>query len=435
MAGDQSSNSRLSTSTTYAILPEKFRDIRSMSEQLASRLTPEDQQVQSMPDVSPTKWHLAHTTWFFETFILKPHVTEYREFNPDFGYLFNSYYEAIGPRHLRAERGLLTRPSLQQVMNYRAYVDEAVGSYLKNPAVDMDGDLPGLFELGLNHEQQHQELLLMDIKHVLSCNPLAPAYRKKEPVALRTTHPLRWHSVAGGRYSIGHDGGEFSFDNEGPAHDVLVNDFAISSRAVSNGEFLEFIEDGGYERAEFWHADGWALVQAENWIAPLYWRPGDNGDWNEFTFAGICPLYHDAPVCHVSYYEASAYASWAGKRLPTEGEWEIAARTFDVGDDEENANLLETGFLRPMPSGNDVTDKPSQMKGDVWEWTQSAYVPYPGYKAAEGAVGEYNGKFMVNQMVLRGACCATPPGHARVTYRNFFHPHQRWMFAGFRLAA
>ena len=387
-----------------------------------------------MPDVSPTKWHLAHTTWFFETFILKPHARGYSEFDPDFGYLFNSYYEAIGPRHSRADRGLLTRPGLREVMLYRAHVDDAVESCLEETLSDADGELQALFELGLNHEQQHQELMLMDIKHVLSCNPLSPAYRKKEPVALRTTHPLQFHRVESGRYSIGHRRTGFSFDNEGPLHDVLVDEFAIGSRAVTNGEYLAFIEDGGYRKPEFWHADGWATLNKEGWAAPLYWRRGEDDSWNEFTFAGICPLYHDAPVCHVSFYEASAYAAWAGKRLPTEAEWEIAARKFQADDGEENANLLASGYLRPMPAGAASRGRPAQMTGDVWEWTQSAYGPYPGYRPAAGAIGEYNGKFMVNQMVLRGGCCATPPEHTRLTYRNFFYPHQRWMFSGFRLA-
>ena len=433
MKNGQTTRSRLASTSSSADLQHKYRDVRSLSEQLSSRLTPEDQQVQSMPDVSPTKWHLAHITWFFETFILKPNAEGYKEFDPDYCYLFNSYYEAVGPRHLRAERGLLTRPALDEVMQYRAHVDDAMDAFLAHGI--SDAALLSLFELGLHHEQQHQELMLMDIKHVLSCNPLAPAYRKKEPVALRSTHPLRWHSLAGGKYAIGYDGTDFCFDNEGPAHDVLVEDFAIGSRPVTNGEYADFIDDGGYRRPEFWHSDGWAMVKQQNWSAPLYWRRDeDDESWNEFTFAGICPLYHDAPVCHVSFYEASAYAAWAGKRLPTEAEWEIAAKKFCADDGEENANLLASGFLRPMPAGAAADDKPSQMCGDVWEWTQSAYVPYPGYKPAAGAVGEYNGKFMVNQMVLRGGCCATPPGHTRLTYRNFFYPHQRWMFSGFRLA-
>lgn len=275
----------------------------------------------------------------------------------------------------------------------------------------------------------------MDIKHVFSCNPMGPAYRKKEPVGLRDTHTLSWFGIDGGTYDIGHGTTGFAFDNEGPTHPALVSDFEIASRPVTNGEFLDFIEDGGYRRPDFWHSDGWAVVNEEGWTAPLYWRENGSGGWDEFTFAGICPLYHDAPVCHVSFYEAAAYAAWAGKRLPTEAEWEIAARTLGAADTpEKTANRLESGFLRPMPAGGAQPDAPLQMMGDVWEWTQSAYAPYPGFEAATGAVGEYNGKFMVNQMVLRGASCATPPGHARVSYRNFYYPHQRWAFSGFRLA-
>ena len=417
-------------------LVSRFIATRGQTEQIAGRLSVEDQQVQSMPDVSPTKWHLAHVTWFFETFILKPHATGYEEFDPAFNYLFNSYYEAVGPRHARPDRGLLTRPSNAEVMAYRAHVDRAVCAFLQSSDAETFAAAADLLELGLHHEQQHQELALMDIKHVLSCNPLAPAYRKKEPVSVREAHPLSWFDVQGGTYEIGHRGVGFAFDNEGPAHQALVGDFSIASRAVTNAEYLDFIEDGGYRRAEFWHSDGWSAVNGESWAAPLYWRENSNGGWDEFTFAGMCPIYPDAPVAHVSFYEAAAYAAWAGKRLPTEPEWEIAARRFGCdAADEEDANRLASGFLRPMPSGDAHPDRPSQMMGDVWEWTQSAYAPYPGFEAAPGAVGEYNGKFMINQMVLRGASCATPPGHARVSYRNFFYPHQRWAFSGFRLAA
>ena len=417
-------------------LAKMFEDVRSVSAQLTAPLSPEDQQVQSMPDASPTKWHLAHTNWFFETFILQPHLDGYEEFNPAFKVLFNSYYEAVGPQHTRSERGLLTRPGLDEVLAYRRYVD-AVALEFIDSADEAGFEAVGwLFELGLNHEQQHQELMLMDIKHVLSCNPLAPTYRKKEPVEVRTTHTAKWLEVPGGRYSIGHDRRAFSFDNEGPAHEVLVEDFAISSRAVTNGEYLAFVEDGGYAKPEYWHADGWAMVNVEHWSAPLYWRPGEGGEWNEFTFAGICPLYHDAPVCHISFYEATAYAAWAGKRLPTEAEWEIAAgRNRAHNDDDPAPNCLASGYLRPMPAGDAVDGELLQMAGDVWEWTQSAYAPYPGFKPEPGAIGEYNGKFMVNQMVLRGASCATPADHARVTYRNFYYPHQRWAFSGLRLAA
>lgn len=415
---------------------ERFTAIRSQTEQIAGRLSVEDQQVQSMPDVSPTKWHLAHVTWFFETFILKPCAADYEEFDPAFNYLFNSYYEAIGPRHARPDRGLLTRPSNDEVMAYRAYVDRAMQAFIETSDDTSFETTADLLELGLHHEQQHQELALMDIKHVLSCNPLAPAYRKKEPVGVRETHPLGWFDVPGGTYEIGHGGAGFAFDNEGPVHDTLVGDFSIASRAVTNAEYLAFIEDGGYRRAEFWHADGWSVVNGDGWAAPLYWQENGDGGWDEFTFAGMCPIYPDAPVGHVSFYEAAAYAAWAGKRLPTEPEWEIAARLFGCDtQDEQETNRLASGFLRPMPAGDADPDRPLQMMGDVWEWTQSAYAPYPGFETAAGAVGEYNGKFMVNQLVLRGASCATPPGHARISYRNFFYPHQRWAFSGFRLAA
>lgn len=434
-------------------LAERYTAVRALTERIAAPLSPEDQQVQSMDDVSPTKWHLAHISWFFETFLLRVHADGYEEFHPDFNFLFNSYYEGVGPRHARPDRGLLTRPTLDEVIAYRGHIDEAMRTLILSHPADAFADLAPLIELGLHHEQQHQELALMDIKHVLSCNPMDPAYRRKEPVGVRDTHPLSWFDVPGGTYRIGHDGAGFAFDNEGPAHDVLIGDFALASRPVTNGEYLDFVEDGGYRRPEFWHADGWARVREEDWAAPLYWRTAGQhghenggmkngaaattpGDWNEFTFAGTCPLYHDAPVCHVSFYEAAAFAAWAGKRLPTEPEWEVAARYFGLSDvPETDANRMQAWFLRPMPAGAAPANGPAQMMGDVWEWTQSPYMPYPGFVPVEGAIGEYNGKFMVNQMVLRGASCGTPPGHARISYRNFFYPHQRWAFSGFRLAA
>ena len=415
---------------------ERFDEVRAVTEKISAPLSPEDQQVQSMADVSPTKWHLGHTTWFFETFLLKPYLAGYEAFDPQFNFLFNSYYEAIGPRQLRTKRGLITRPTLEEVLAYRHYVDNHVREFFSSAESDQIDELSWLIELGLHHEQQHQELALMDIKHVLSCNPFEPSYRKKELAAVYATHDLEWFPVPGGLYSAGHDdSNSFAFDNESPAHDVALRDFSIASRCVTNAEFLEFIEDGGYARSEFWHSDGLAHVKDNGWEAPLYWRKDENGNWAEFTFAGPCPIYYDAPVCHVSFYEASAYAAWAGQRLPTEQEWEVAARYYDVARRPgAGANQLASNYLRPIPAGDANPDAPVGMLGDVWEWTQSAYSPYPGFEAPHGAVGEYNGKFMINQMVLRGASCLTPSSHARITYRNFFYPHQRWQASGIRLA-
>ena len=433
----------VSTTITQAYLPNsgeayvgRFKEIRQFSERIAARLSAEDQQVQSMPDVSPTKWHLGHTTWFYERFLLRPNAPGYREFDATFNYLFNSYYEVVGPRQLRAERGLITRPGLDKVLAYRAHVDDAMSLFLSAAGPDQIEALSWLIELGLHHEQQHQELSLMDIKHVLSRNPFGSSYRKKEPAAVHSTHEVNWFDVPGGVYRIGHDDDDcFAFDNEGPAHKVVLRDFAIASRCVTNAEYREFVEDGGYGRPEPWHSDGWAQIRDAGWKAPLYWQQDENGDWMEYTFAGLCPVYPDAPVCHVSYYEAAAYATWAGKRLPTEAEWEIAARHFKVSHRPgAGANQMVSNYLRPIPAGAADPEAPQGMLGDVWEWTESAYSPYPAFKAAPGAVSEYNGKFMINQMVLRGASCATPPGHARITYRNFFYPHQRWAFSGIRLA-
>ena len=413
-------------------LAARYRAVRAYTVRLAEPLNPEDQQVQSMADVSPTKWHLAHVTWFFETFVLTPNLRSYKPFHPQFGYLFNSYYEAVGPRHARPERGFLSRPTCEEILDYRRHIDAAMERlFAAYPAAGWDA-VAAMIELGLHHEQQHQELLLMDIKHVFSCNPLAPAYVDADQPSRRNAPPPDWVEREGGLFEIGHDGDGFAFDNEGPRHRVFVEDFRIASRAVTNREYLDFIQDGGYEQAAHWHSDGWSTVNESDWKHPLYWRE-DGGDYMEFTLAGLRPLDLDAPVCHVSFYEASAYASWAGARLPTEAEWEVTARSLpDTG--EADANLLEAGNLHPVaaPAAN---DEPVQMIGDVWEWTQSAYTPYPGFSSAEGAVGEYNGKFMANQMVLRGGACVTPPGHVRPTYRNFFYPHQRWAFSGFRMAA
>ena len=416
---------------------QKYLTVRNLSTDIAKPLSAEDQQVQSMPDVSPTKWHLGHTTWFFETFLLKQHFPKYQEFSADFGFAFNSYYELVGPRQLRAERGLITRPAIDEVLSYRKYVDDYMGKLLSETEPTTLENLKYLIELGLNHEEQHQELALIDIKHVFSRNPISPAYQHSKPALIASTHKTEWFSIRGGEYKLGHsDENCFAFDNEGPEHKVLVSDFQIASRCVTNREYLEFIGDNGYKRPEFWHSDGWDMLIKENITCPFFWFLDENKNWGEFTLSGNISLNLDAPVCHISYYEASAFAAWAGKRLPTETEWEIAAKKFKTNKDSEvSYNELNSGNLSPVPSGELKSNLgPVGMFGDVWEWTSSPYIPYPGFKVAPGAVGEYNGKFMVNQMVLRGSSCVTPAGHSRITYRNFFYPHQRWMFSGLRLA-
>ncbi|MYI55558.1 MAG: ergothioneine biosynthesis protein EgtB [Acidimicrobiia bacterium] len=414
-------------------LAERYTAVRTLTEELAAPLSPEDQCIQTMDDVSPTKWHRAHTTWFFETFLLKAHLVGYRELDPLYHYLFNSYYEAAGPRHPRPQRGIISRPSTAEVADYRRWVDEAMVRLL-------DAEVPRAVEelatLGLNHEQQHQELLLMDIKHVLSCNPAQPAYRTDPGRASAVPGSgSAWIRFEGGREAIGHDGGSFAFDNEGPRHEVLLGAYELSSRLVTCGDWLAFVADGGYRTPTLWLSDGWAVAQTERWSAPLYWnRTGDglaDGSWELFTLAGAREIRSDEPVCHISYYEADAFARWAGARLPTEAEWEAAAGTIGAPADAADANLLPSGALHPRPAPGDGL---AQMFGDVWEWTSSAYSPYPGFAPAPGAVGEYNGKFMVNQMVLRGGCCATPADHVRATYRNFFAPGTRWHFSGLRLA-
>jgi ergothioneine biosynthesis protein EgtB len=404
-------------------ITDRFFATRSLTESLASPLSPEDQTVQSMPDVSPTKWHRAHTSWFFETFLLSPGLKGYRVFHPDYGYLFNSYYEGVGARHPRNDRGLLSRPGVDEITAYRAHVDEAMAVLLESPTC---GSLVGLVELGIQHEQQHQELLLMDIKHVLSRNPLLPAYdavRLPKPSAAPdptwTVHPE-------GTYEIGYADQGFCFDNELPRHRTYLAEFAIADRAVTCGEWQAFIDDGGYHRPELWLSDGWAAVQAEQWESPLYWRQGDNG-WEEFTLGGPSPVNPAQPVCHLSYYEADAFAHWAGARLPTEAEWEVAAAGLPA-----EGHFLDQTKLHPTPVTGPLTTP--NLFGNVWQWTSSAYSPYPGFAPASGAVGEYNGKFMVNQYVLRGGSCVTPPDHIRASYRNFFPPSARWAFTGLRLA-
>jgi ergothioneine biosynthesis protein EgtB len=402
---------------THALpLLDRFVSVRLQTEALAGPLSPEDQTVQSMPDASPTKWHLAHTTWFFETFLLKPQLAGYRPFDPAYEYLFNSYYEAVGPRHPRPQRGMITRPGVEEVLAYRRHVTEAMTQLIdqgRSNATD-------LIELGLHHEQQHQELILMDIKHALSLNPLFPVYAP-ERAPETTGARLLWLDFEGGLVEMGHAGEGFAFDNEGPRHRTWVDPFALATRLVTSGEYEAFIADGGYRRPEFWLSAGWDCVKQRGWEAPLYWH--EDG---LFTLAGLRPRRAEEPVCHVSFYEAAAYAKWTGKRLPREAEWEIAA-----ADPALDGTLLEDGLLHPAPAAGEGL---TQMIGDVWEWTASPYVAYPGFREPAGAIGEYNGKFMANQMVLRGGCTATPRDHIRATYRNFFPPDARWMFGGIRLA-
>jgi dimethylhistidine N-methyltransferase len=405
----------------------RYSAVRQATEALTRWLTPEDQLAQSMPDASPTKWHLAHSTWFWETFLLVPSLAGYKPFDPRFHYLFNSYYDALGPRQPRPERGLLTRPSLDDVIAYRAHVDEGMGRLLAQ-----DGARVGeLLDLGLAHEEQHQELILMDILHLFAQSPLQPAYAPPRHVAQgHAPEALRFVGFEGGLVEIGHDGEGFAFDNEGPRHKVWLEPFELADRLVSNAEWLAFMADGGYRRPELWLSEGWARAQTEGWDAPLYWQEGPSeqgGGWNAMTLHGLRPIDPAAAVAHVSFYEAEAYAAWAGARLPTEAEWEHAAQGLSVA-----GNFAGSGRLAPAapPPGAGLR----QMFGDLWEWTRSAYAPYPGFRPAGGAVGEYNGKFMAGQFVLRGGAAVTPAGHTRVSYRNFFYPQQRWMFSGVRLA-
>ena len=395
--------------------------VRDLTEALASPLSAEDQTVQSMPDVSPTKWHRAHTTWFFETFVLGPNLEGYQHYDEQFSYLFNSYYEALGERHPRVQRGLVSRPSAEEVGSYRAHVDGALDLLDQRGLTSAQA---ALIELGLHHEQQHQELLCMDITHVLSMHPFSPAYRSRPPTPGKVPE-LTWRSHPGGVVEVGHSGAAFAFDNEGPRHEALLRPFEVAERLVTCGEWLEFIGDGGYRRAELWMSDGWATVESQGWDAPLYWQRHDS-TWTDFGLGGRHPVDPTAPVSHVSWYEADAFARWSDARLPTEAEWEA------VAPDPAPGAHLDLDVLATRPAEHSVD--PEQWFGELWQWTESAYRPYPGFRPAGGAIGEYNGKFMVNQQVLRGSSFATPPGHARRTYRNFFSPGSRWMYSGVRLA-
>jgi len=419
-------------SADVATLQTRYDEVRAYTEQLAAPLSPEDQTVQSMPDVSPTKWHRAHVTWFFETFVLAENEPRFAPYQDQYWFLFNSYYEQIGPRYARPMRGVISRPGAHDVGLYRGNVDDRMRDLIDT--LD-DGTLTKIaptIELGFHHEQQHQELLLMDIKHVLSLNPLQPAYAGR-PVTGGTSGPLGWREYDGGLVEVGHDGGRdgaFCFDNELPVHQQFLPPFRLADRLVTNGEWHAFMADGGYRRPELWLSDGWARINAEDWRSPFYWTERD-GVWLEHTLSGTRPVEPELPVCHISHYEADAYATWAGKRLPTEAEWEHAARLEDATT--AGANLADSQSWHPRAAGS-PTGALRQLFGDCWEWTSSAYLPYPGFHPAEGAIGEYNGKFMSGQMVLRGGCALTPPGHVRASYRNFFPPGARWPLTGLRLA-
>jgi ergothioneine biosynthesis protein EgtB len=402
---------------------DRYRSVRRLTERLCEPLKAEDYVIQSMPDVSPTKWHLAHTTWFFETFLLKPHVTNYQEFDPNFGFLFNSYYNTIGEFHPRQSRGMLSRPTVESLYAYRKYVDDCVSDL----CASLDENQASILEIGLHHEQQHQELILTDIKHVLWANPVRPPYSvRRSAGATERPAELNWSRNEGGLREIGYAGPGFAFDNEGPRHKQFLQPFAIASRLVTNGEYLQFIQDGGYERPELWLSLGWATVQAEKWKSPLYWTERSN-EWSQYTLGGMRAIEENGPVCHISFFEADAFARWSGARLPTEAEWEVAADSAEL-----NGTFLESEVFHPMPA--QAESGLEQFFGDVWQWTGSAYLGYPGYHAVKGALGEYNGKFMCNQFVLRGGSVATSRTHIRRTYRNFFPPAARWQFSGLRLA-
>lgn len=404
-----------------------YRTIRQATKALCTTLTEEDCVVQSMPNCSPAKWHLAHTSWFFETFVLERELPSYQAFHSTFRLLFNSYYQTVGEQYPRPQRGLLTRPSLQEILAYRKHVDDGMERVFEQSDT-LASEVRNIIELGCHHEQQHQELLLTDIKHLFSCNPLSPAYRDVSTSSQEKTAALYWHEYEEGLQWIGAKGEGFCFDNEAPRHRVFLNAYALASRLVTCREYLEFMADGGYIRPEFWLSDGWDAVQNQHWQAPLYWEQNEDRTWTLFTLTGRRAINLEEPVSHVSYYEADAYARWAGARLPTEMEWEYAAANVQI-----TGNFIESNHLHPMPAAEGSHD-PEQLFGDLWEWTQSPYSPYPGFQPQRGALGEYNGKFMCNQMVLRGGSCVTPQSHIRATYRNFFPPETRWQFSGIRLA-
>jgi len=408
-----------------AALIERYQAVRARTEALCAPLAVEDYGLQAMESASPPKWHLAHVSWFFETFILVPFAPGYRVFQPEFAHLFNSYYETAGTFFPRPQRGLLSRPTVAEVYRYRRHVDAALLELLAHPPAQHAADILQRAQLGIEHEIQHQELLLMDTLYNFSVNPLLPAYHTPELPATNPVPPPDWQTIKGGLVEIGHDSADFAYDNERPRHKVWLDDFRLASRLVSNAEYLAFIEDDGYRRVELWLSDGWRTVNREHWQAPLYWYKQGNA-WMHFDLSGAHPLRENEPVSHLSYYEADAYARWAGKRLPTEAEWEHAARSQAI-----SGNFLDSGLYVPQPARQPGL---SQLYGELWQWTQSAYLPYPGFKPLPGTLGEYNGKFMCDQMVLRGGCCVTAQDHIRPSYRNFFRAAERWMFSGLRLA-
>lgn len=415
-------------SITREDFAEQYQRVRSFTEHLCEPLATEDYVIQSMPDVSPTKWHLAHVTWFWETFLLFPSLPGYQSLHPQYAYLFNSYYNTLGQRHCRPKRGLISRPTVEETYAYRRYVDKQVLGLLEQFDEGQLAKLAPIMTLGLHHEQQHQELMLTDIKHVFASNPLSPVYIERVPPAHINISPMEWVSFPEGLHWIGHTGDGFAFDNEGPRHRQFIPSFQLASRLVTNGEYLAFIEDGGYQNPLLWLSEGWATVQQEEWQAPLYWERRD-GQWRIMTLSGLREVNLAEPVCHVSYFEADAYARWVEARLPTEAEWEVAAQGLPV-----EGHFVESELYHPAPLDTSSSGKLVQMYGDVWQWTQSSYAPYPNFKPGAGAVGEYNGKFMCNQYVLRGGSCATSRSHTRSTYRNFFPTNAQWQFMGIRLA-
>lgn len=408
-------------------LLKAYQEVRAFTHHLVDPLKVEDFVIQPMENASPAKWHLAHTSWFFETFVLKKYRKAFESLHPQYAYFFNSYYLQTGVPFSRAKRGMLSRPTVSEVFEYRAYVDEQVKSFIEHCSAEVWKEASQVIEIGIHHEQQHQELILTDLKYLLAQNPLLPVYKKMELPKAEDPGELGWVSFEEAMVEIGNSGNEFTYDNEHPRHRTFVQDFELGDRLITNKEYLEFIEDGGYSRSELWLDEGWSKVKSEGWEAPLYWFKRE-GEWTQFTLSGARRVEDHEPVTHISYFEADAFARWKGCRLPTEQEWEHAC-----GDTAKEGNFVDEGLMHPAPLQN---KKPglNQMFGDVWEWTQSSYSPYPGYKPLPGALGEYNGKFMVNQYVLRGGSCATSRSHIRKTYRNFFHTDARWQFSGIRLA-